>query len=351
MKQKFLTFITIGLIVFAQSSVVSAHPGRTDANGGHYCWTNCGKWGLSYGQYHYHNGGGSTSSGGGSSSSSSYSSQQSIVTPTPAPVPKVDPVQVEADEHYQDAQGHYKAGEYYEALNEIKAIYDLGKQNNSVQSLERTILSNMYTQANTDFQQGKYTDASTNVNQIINYAHTPSDLLSQSQPLSQQIDTYSKASDYFDLAKGDRADKKYKDAIDEAQKSESLVPSNEKEAFIAETTIELKQAVTTAYENRDYTHVKSYGKMANSFANETEKSQIQKLESKSENEQLIQKELGIKLDDRKKDNLFNHINQVDGSPKSDQSVVKGIKEFLIEKAGEKMKSISSTKLSDFLKGA
>jgi tetratricopeptide (TPR) repeat protein len=351
MKQKFLTIITIGLIVFTQSSVVSAHPGRTDANGGHYCWTNCGKWGLSYGQYHYHNGGGVTSSGGGSSSSSSYSSQQSIVTPTPPPAPKVDPIQVIADEHYQDAQGHYKAGEYYQALSETKAIYDLGKQNNSVQSLERTILSSMYTQANTYFQQGKYADASTNVNQIINYAHAPSDLLSRAQSLSQQIDTYSKASDYFDLAKGDRADKKYKNAIDEAQKSELLVPSNEKEAFIAETIAEAKQAFTTAYDSRDYKNVKTYGEMVISYANDTDKAQIQKLESKSENEQLIQKELGIKIDDRKKDTLFNRINQVDKPSTSDPSVVKGIKQYLIEKAGEKMKLISSTKLSDFLKGA
>lgn len=36
---------------------IDAHPGRTDANGGHTCRTNCEKWGLQYGQYHYHNGG------------------------------------------------------------------------------------------------------------------------------------------------------------------------------------------------------------------------------------------------------------------------------------------------------
>ncbi|PAK41585.1 YHYH domain-containing protein, partial [Priestia megaterium] len=37
------------------SYIVSAHPGRTDANGGHYCRTNCEKWGYEYGEYHYHN--------------------------------------------------------------------------------------------------------------------------------------------------------------------------------------------------------------------------------------------------------------------------------------------------------
>lgn len=31
-----------------------AHPGRTDSSGGHTCRTNCEKWGLRYGQYHYH---------------------------------------------------------------------------------------------------------------------------------------------------------------------------------------------------------------------------------------------------------------------------------------------------------
>lgn len=51
---------------------VQAHPGRTDANGGHTCRTNCEKWGLEYGEYHYHN--------GGSSSSSSSSSNSATVT-------------------------------------------------------------------------------------------------------------------------------------------------------------------------------------------------------------------------------------------------------------------------------
>ncbi len=30
-------------------SLASAHPGRTDSNGGHYCRTNCAKWGLETG--------------------------------------------------------------------------------------------------------------------------------------------------------------------------------------------------------------------------------------------------------------------------------------------------------------
>ncbi len=31
-----------------------AHPGNTDSDGCHTCWTNCNDWGLSYGEYHCH---------------------------------------------------------------------------------------------------------------------------------------------------------------------------------------------------------------------------------------------------------------------------------------------------------
>jgi beta-lactamase superfamily II metal-dependent hydrolase len=43
-------------------TLTSAHPGRTDSNGGHYCRTNCSKWGLKNGEYHYHNGGSNSGS-------------------------------------------------------------------------------------------------------------------------------------------------------------------------------------------------------------------------------------------------------------------------------------------------
>lgn len=65
------------LIVFYFSISISAlaHPGRTDGNGGHTCRTNCTeKWGLNYGEYHYHNGGGGESSSS-SSTQPSYNAQ------------------------------------------------------------------------------------------------------------------------------------------------------------------------------------------------------------------------------------------------------------------------------------
>jgi len=46
-------FIFFTLLMFIPT--VSAHPGRTDSKGGHTCKTNCSKWGLEQGEYHYHN--------------------------------------------------------------------------------------------------------------------------------------------------------------------------------------------------------------------------------------------------------------------------------------------------------
>ncbi|AZS15107.1 copper amine oxidase N-terminal domain-containing protein [Paenibacillus lutimineralis] len=68
------------LLLTSSVASVSAHPGRTDANGGHTCRTNCEKWGLEYGEYHYHNGGGSSKSKSNSSKSKSKTTTKSTTT-------------------------------------------------------------------------------------------------------------------------------------------------------------------------------------------------------------------------------------------------------------------------------
>ncbi|GIN69559.1 hypothetical protein J14TS2_00340 [Bacillus sp. J14TS2] len=58
MNKNYLSILLAVCILFPIIKA-EAHPGRTDANGGHTCRTNCEKWGLEYGEYHYHNGGSS----------------------------------------------------------------------------------------------------------------------------------------------------------------------------------------------------------------------------------------------------------------------------------------------------
>ncbi|WP_059051886.1 copper amine oxidase N-terminal domain-containing protein [Paenibacillus senegalimassiliensis] len=59
--RKVALFFTLVIVLATASVPAAAHPGRTDSNGGHTCRTNCEKWGLEYGEYHYHNGGSSKS--------------------------------------------------------------------------------------------------------------------------------------------------------------------------------------------------------------------------------------------------------------------------------------------------
>ena len=58
--------ILLGLVLLQIAALlyfavpVGAHPGNTDANGGHTCRTNCAKWGYGTGEYHFHGGGSPT---------------------------------------------------------------------------------------------------------------------------------------------------------------------------------------------------------------------------------------------------------------------------------------------------
>ncbi|MBY0538928.1 YHYH domain-containing protein [Patescibacteria group bacterium] len=53
MKKILALAIIVSLFALAPQAVF-AHPGNTDKKGGHTCRTNCAKWGLKQGQYHYH---------------------------------------------------------------------------------------------------------------------------------------------------------------------------------------------------------------------------------------------------------------------------------------------------------
>ncbi len=54
-----IALMSLGIALFFPS-IASAHPGSTDAKGGHYCLTNCEAWGLYDNEYHYHNSNGTS---------------------------------------------------------------------------------------------------------------------------------------------------------------------------------------------------------------------------------------------------------------------------------------------------
>lgn len=87
MKIKLAGYLLVALSFFLIPTQQGlAHPGRTDSSGGHTCRTNCEKYALEYGEYHYHNGGGSTAP--------SAPSPAPAPAPRPAPKPPAVPVPV-----------------------------------------------------------------------------------------------------------------------------------------------------------------------------------------------------------------------------------------------------------------
>lgn len=99
MKKKMILFIFCCTFLF-NPNIVLAHPGRTDKNGCHKCYTNCAKWGLKDGEYHCHNGNTYTNSKGqtfnsngdliseGPSSNANTSGNTNTNKPTLKPNPK-----------------------------------------------------------------------------------------------------------------------------------------------------------------------------------------------------------------------------------------------------------------------
>lgn len=81
-----LFFLSVLILTFLPFTInAQAHPGGLDGNGGHYCRTNCAKWGLKNGQYHYHNADGSVSL------------TKPSAKPAPKPVPKPAPLSIYID--------------------------------------------------------------------------------------------------------------------------------------------------------------------------------------------------------------------------------------------------------------
>jgi hypothetical protein len=53
---RMIASILLSVAAVATSFPSFAHPGRTASDGCHYCRTNCGSWGVPYGQRHCHGG-------------------------------------------------------------------------------------------------------------------------------------------------------------------------------------------------------------------------------------------------------------------------------------------------------
>ncbi|OKP84346.1 competence protein [Paenibacillus helianthi] len=84
MKNRIALSMILSVLLILLPVIANAHPGRTDSNGGHYCRTNCAKWGLENGEYYYHNGGGSKSA----PAATAKPTAKPVIKPTAKPTTK-----------------------------------------------------------------------------------------------------------------------------------------------------------------------------------------------------------------------------------------------------------------------
>ncbi|WP_239617319.1 MBL fold metallo-hydrolase [Cohnella mopanensis] len=108
MRKISLVLLTITTLLLS-TNVTTAHPGRTDSNGGHTCRTNCAKWGLKDGEYHYHNGNNSTTT------------TPSTPTPTTEPAKPTGKSELTADKIKPPVKG--KLSVYYLNVGQGDATY------------------------------------------------------------------------------------------------------------------------------------------------------------------------------------------------------------------------------------
>jgi hypothetical protein len=95
--------LAVVVLIVVAPGVALGHSGGTDSNGGHYCRTNCAKWGYAQNEYHYHGGsggnsGGSTGGGSTSGGTSESTESSSFVAPrdtTPPARPTVSSPTIE----------------------------------------------------------------------------------------------------------------------------------------------------------------------------------------------------------------------------------------------------------------
>lgn len=223
-------------------SITNAHPGRTDSNGGHTCYTNCEKWGLEYGEYHYHNDGDSSKSNsdsnsnsdsdsgsnsnpdsGSKSNSSSNSSSNSTSEstdnksttekPKAKPKPKIDKKQVQADEHYQKAVDYFENEKFKKALKELDKIYDLNRDDNKTDKLMQNSLTSMYKLAKTHLDKEEYEKAKELLEFIIDFPHSNTKIIEKSEKLLENVILLEQISLLLSKAETAKDDKEYEEAL------------------------------------------------------------------------------------------------------------------------------------------
>ncbi|MFB7157592.1 YHYH domain-containing protein [Lysinibacillus sp. NPDC056232] len=319
----------------------SAHPGRTDSNGGHTCRTNCEKWGLEYGEYHYHNGGSSTSNG---------SSDTSKPVPS-TPEPKIDEDQVKAENYYTMATNLYNSKGYKEAISELEKIYELNKGSNKTDSLIQKSVNAIYELAESKANAGEYSVAKDYAVYIKENRHSNDEIKQRANDLLKQIEDNEKIDELLYKATNARDEKDYEETFDIIQEAQKIKELDKIKSFYNETVESLTSDAEEAFHQKQYGDAKKlYKILVKKTETPTLISQYQKKLQRLEGEQLLQKNFDIKTTDFEGKSLFNHLMEDENNTPYDENIVNILKDSLHVGTDNARKFIFNVKIEELLKG-
>lgn len=363
-KTLYLSITLLCCLALSLPSITYAHPGRTDSNGGHTCRTNCEKWGLEYGEYHYHNGsGGSDSdsssgsksnsnseSGADSNETSESSSNNKKSTPSeskpesepkpeskPEPEPKIDKKQIQADEHYQNAINYFNNDKFHDALEELNDIYDLDRTNNKTDELMQNSLTAIYQLAESNLDSDNYTKSTELLDSIVDYQHSPEKIKEKAEALLKDVISFEKIANLLSDAKTAKDNKEYKEAISFIDEANELKETEEVSNLFDTTMDDIMAEAETAYFKNEFEKANNlYGLLEQHIKSEELKEDYQTTIQHIQDLLNIQEKYDLKIIDVNKDSLFNHLIDEDKEPNNDSNIIDTVTSYITKTKQEEV---------------
>lgn len=335
-----ISVLVCGFLLLLLPFTASAHPGRTDSNGGHTCRTNCEKWGLEYGEYHYHNGG------------STSNSSSNISKPVPStPEPKIDEEQVKAENYYTVATNLYNSKNYKEAIGELEKIYELNKDSSKTDSLIQKSVYAIYELAESKANTGEYSIAKDYAVYIKENRHSNDVIKQKANGLLKQMEDNEKIDELLYKATNARDEKDYEETFGIIQEAQKIKELDKIKSFYNETVESLTSDAEEAFHQKQYKDAKKlYKLLVKKTDTPTVISQYQKKLQRLEGEQLLQKSFDIKTADIEGRSLFNHLMEDENNTQYDKNIVNILKDSLHVGTDNARKFIFNIKIEELLKG-
>lgn len=382
----YLTLSLLCLLSLLSPSISNAHPGRTDSNGGHTCHTNCEKWGLESGEYHYHNDGGgsksnsetnsnsnsgsesksksnsnssnnSGSESGSKSNSSSDNSSNSKAdsienkSSTEKSKPKIDKKQVQADEHYQKAVNYFDNKKYKKAVGELDNIYDLDRNDAKTDKLMQRSLTSIYELAETKLDNGEYKKAEELLGFILDFPHSNTHIIEKSEELLKNVILLEQISSLLFEAHTAKDNKEYEEALSLITEARDLKEIDEiSDVFNLIIDDILYEAKSTYSKNEFKKSSNLYALLEKQVKSSKLKDNYQAMIQHTEDLQIIKEKYKLDTFDFNQDSLFNHLLDDNETLENYSDVVKPIRAYIGQNEQNKVHFIFDINISDLAAG-